>query len=72
MGLGRWSVVGSSVMWHSGGSGCGHSMVVGSGILGQSLHGGGMVGMGFGLVLAQRLISSGGFYGGAVEFGFGF
>ena len=46
MGLGRWSVVGSSMMWHGDGSGCGHSVVVGSGILGQSLHGGGMVGVG--------------------------
>ena len=36
MGLGRWSVVDSSVMWHGGGSGCGYSVVVGSGILGQS------------------------------------
>ena len=48
------------MMWHSGGSGFG------------SIGGGGMVGAGFGSVLAQRLISGGGFYGGGVEFGFEF
>ena len=47
-------------MWHGSSSGF------------ESMGGGGMVGVGFGLVLAQRLISGGGFYGGGMEFGFGF
>ena len=66
------------MIWHDGGSECGHSMVVGSGILicvgasFGSVGGRGMVGVGFGSILAQRLIFCGGFYGGGVEFGFGF
>ena len=53
-------------------------MVVGSGILIYvgvsfgSVGGKGMVGVGFRSILAQRLIFGGGFYGGGVEFGFGF
>ena len=53
-------------------------MVVGSGILicvgvsFGSVGGKGMVGVGFRSILAQRLIFCGGFYGGGVEFGFGF
>ena len=53
-------------------------VVVGSGILicvgvgFGSMGGGGMVGVGFWSILAQRLISGGDFYGGGVEFGFGF
>ena len=47
-------------MWHGGGSGF------------ESVGGDDMVGVGFGSVLAQRLISGGDFYGGGVEFRFGF
>ena len=65
-------------MWDSGGSGCEYSAAVGNGILicvgasFGSVGGRGMVGVGFGSILAQRLIFCGGFYGGGVEFGFGF